>query len=371
MPKISIAFVGLGGIASQAHLPAIKELGFNVDFCVDVDEYKVKSFVEKTGCKGYINYKEMLRNENPDVVLIATPNAFHATIAIDALKNGAHVYIEKPMATNSEEALKIVETTYSVDRFAVVGHNGRFDYRASTAAKLIHRGGIGKIYYARGFILRQRGIPPASTFIKKEFAKGGAVYDIASHAIDMLLYLSGYPKPVSIKGYTNRVFGDRLEEFGMNYPQPPQQGMVSEVEDFGSAYISFEDGIAMYVEVSWASYIKENRVEYTVLGNRGGIQIDNTGLSYMTSIEREFFIASPPTLPQVSTHREVWRRFLKAIENNDRALLCPITTVEQGAIDVAILTSIYESSLSGKEVKIDVPDKLIDCAKEQLKCLRL
>ncbi|MEM1677848.1 MAG: Gfo/Idh/MocA family oxidoreductase [Ignisphaera sp.] len=370
MPKITIAFVGLGGIASQAHLPAIKELGFNVDLCVDVDEYKVKSFIEKTGCKGYSDYREMLKNENPDVVLVATPNAFHARIAIDALENGAHVYIEKPMSVSSEEALKIVETMRSRDRFAVVGHNGRFDYRSSTAAKFIHRGNIGRIYYARGFILRQRGIPPAPTFIKRDLAKGGAVYDIASHAVDMLLYLSGYPKPVGVKGFVYRAFGERIEEFGMNYPQPPQPGMVSEVEDFGSAYISFENNITMYVEVSWASYVKENRIEYVILGDRGGIQIDNSGLSYMTSVEREFLIATPPSIPHVNSHKEAWRRFLTAIERNDSASLCPIATAEQGAIDVIILTTIYESSISSREIRIDVPDKLIDCAREQLKCLK-
>ncbi|MCS7110878.1 MAG: Gfo/Idh/MocA family oxidoreductase [Ignisphaera sp.] len=371
MPRISIAFIGLGGIASQAHLPAIKELGFNVDFCVDVDEQRVRSFTEKTGCKGYSDYKEMLENENLDAVLIATPNIFHATIAVEALKNGAHVYIEKPMATNIEEALKIVDAAYRVSKFAVVGHNGRFDYKAHTAAKLIHRGNLGRVYHARGFILRQRGIPPAPTFIKKSLAKGGAVYDIASHAIDMLLYLSGYPKPVSVKGFTYRAFGDRVEEFGMSYPQPPQPGMVCEVEDFGSAYISFDGGAGMYVEVSWASYVKENKVEYIVLGERGGIQIDGTSLSYVTSLEREFFVASPPSIPQVNSYREAWRRFLNAIENNDEALLCPIATAEQGVIDVTILASIYESSLIGKEVKIDVPNKLVERAREQLKCLKL
>ena len=295
MPRPRIAFVGLGGIASQAHLPAIKELGFQVDICVDIDKSRVDRFAEKTGCKGYTNYKEMLKNENPDIVLVATPNIFHSEIAIDALENGAHVYIEKPMATTFEESMKIIETMYKADKLVVVGHNGRFDYRTYTAAKIIHRGDIGRIYYARGFILRQRGIPPAPTFIKKSLAKGGAVYDIASHAVDMLLYLSGYPKPLTVKGFTYSAFSNRLDEFGMNYPQPPQPGMVSEVEDFGSAYILFENNITMYVEVSWAAYVKENKVEYVVLGDKGGIHIDG-GLSYITSVEKELFIAAPPSL---------------------------------------------------------------------------
>ena len=368
--KLKISFIGLGGIVSYAHLPAIKELGFQIDSCVDIDESRTKMFVEKTGCKGYTDYREMLRNENPDVVLIATPNSFHAPIAIDALENDAHVYIEKPMATNIEEALKIVDAMYKKNRFAVVGHNGRFDYKTSTAAKLIHRGVIGKIYHVRSFILRQRGIPPAPTFIKKSLAKGGAVFDIASHAVDMLLYLSGYPKPSTVKGFTYRAFGNELDEFGMNYPQPPQPGMTSEVEDFGSAYIIFEDNIDMYVEVSWASYIKENKVEYVVLGDKGGIHIDTNSLSYITSIEKEFFIASPPLIPQVNSYKEAWKVFLRAIEDNDRSLLCPIATAEQGVIDVAILASIYDSSLSGREIKIDLPNKLFECVKEQLKCLK-
>jgi len=370
MSKLRIAFIGLGGIAKNAHLPALKGLGYKVDFCVDIDTGRVKEFTENVGCKGYADYREMLKNENPDVVLVATPHAFHAQIAVDALENGSHVYIEKPMALTVEEATKIVDVAHRKNRFIVVGHNGRFSYRNYTAAKIIHKGVVGKIYYARGFILRQRGIPPAPTFLKKELARGGAVYDIASHALDMLLYFIGYSKPVSVKGFTYRAFGERVDEFGGTYPQPPIPGLTSDVEDFGSAFISFDNGIAMYVEVSWAGYLKESKVEYVVLGDRGGVHVDNTNLYYISSAGKELFVGSHVGLNiHVDTYAEVWKKLLNAIEKNDEACLCPATTAEQGFINTAILESIYKSSMSGKEVELNIPDKIVEHAKNQLKCL--
>lgn len=358
--KLRIAFIGLGGITNYAHFPAIKDLGYSLSACVDVDESRVKKFIELTGCKGYTDYREMLSRENPDIVLIATPHRFHAQMTIDAVNSGAHVYVEKPMAITLNEAMAMVEVARRKERFIVVGHNGRFDYKVSQAAKIVYSGHLGKIYYARGFILRQRGIPPAPTFILKEFAVGGAVYDIASHAIDALLFLTMFREPKRVKGYIYSAFADRLMEFGGSYPQPPSPGLKMEVEDFGSAMITFNDGLNIYVEVSWAGYFKESKTEYIVIGDRGGIHID-TNLHYITSIERDIFISTPISIPQIQTYKEAWKTFLRAIELGDKKELFPLTTVEQGAINVAILEKIYESASRGSiEVDISIPRNIID-----------
>ncbi len=358
--KPRIALIGLGGVTSYAHFPALKDLGYSVSACVDVDESRVKKFTEISGCSGYTNYKEMLSKESPDIVLVATPHKFHAQMAIDAINSGAHVYVEKPMAITFSEALSMVEASRKRERFVVVGHQGRFDYKISQAARIIHRGHLGRIYHARGFILRQRGIPAAPTFILKEFAVGGVVYDLASHVLDTLLFLTMFREPRRVKGYIYSAFADRLMEFGGSYPQPPRPGLRMEVEDFGSAMITFDDGLNIYVEVSWAGYFRESKTEYVVIGDRGGIHID-ANLHYITSIEKDIFVSNPIYLPQVQPHKEAWRTFLRAIELNDRKELFPLTTVEQGAINVAILEKIYESAFMGsKEVDISIPRSLID-----------
>lgn len=371
--KLKIMFIGLGGVTLNAHLPAIKELGYNLDICVDIDQERVKRIQQITNCKGYNDYREALRNENPDVVLIATPHTLHAQMAIDSIESGAHVYLEKPMAITLDEALGIVNASRIKKRFVVVGHNTRFDYRISTAAKLSLKGSLGKVYHAKGFIIRQRGIPASPTFILKSVAGVGAVYDIGSHAVDTLLFILGFPKPRSTKGVIANVFGKRVDEFAGTWPPNTQdKKLKSEVEDFGAFFTIFDDNVSMYVEVAWASYSRENKIEYVVFGDKGGIHIDLLStLSYITSIEKEFMIASPPQMPQTRTQIEVWRRLFNAIELNDESSLCYATTVEQGVIGIAILESAYKSAIEGgKEVQINIPDEIIKRARQQLMCIK-
>jgi len=149
--KLTIGFIGLGGIA-RVHAQALRELGHKVDFCATVSssESRLREFSETYNCKGYMSYIEMLRQESPDIVLIASPHRLHAQIALEAIDAGAHLYIEKPMATSLEEALKIVEAAEKKGTIIAVGHHNRFNPAIYTASKLAAKGFLGKLYHAKG-----------------------------------------------------------------------------------------------------------------------------------------------------------------------------------------------------------------------------
>jgi len=357
MLDMKLGIVGLGGWVTTGHLPALTDLGIKVDYCADIDEKRVKDFSQKTGCKGYLDYKEMLRNENPDLVLVAVPHSLHATIALDAINSDANVYVEKPMATSFQEALTLVEASRKRNKGLVVGHENRFNPAMLIAKKLIRSGEVGKIYHMRGFYIRQRGIPTSPTFIKKDLAKGGAVFDIGTHIVDLLLFLSDFPMPKSVTGKTYSAFSNDKTKFSV-YPSPNLPNFKVEVEDFGSAFLNLGDEISAYMEVSWASYIKENKMEVVVLGNKGGIHIDNGMLNFMRNIADELFLSTPSTQQQRgSVYREVWRTVMDSISKGIPEY--PLCSAEQGAIGLAILESIYKSALEGREVKIDIPQWLL------------
>ncbi|WP_338604703.1 Gfo/Idh/MocA family oxidoreductase [Sulfolobus tengchongensis] len=356
MHDMKFGIIGLGGWVVGGHLPALTELGIKVDYCVDIDEKRVKDFSQKTGCKGYTDYKEMLRNENPDLVLIAVPHSLHASIALDAINNDANVYVEKPMATSFSEALNLAEASRKRNKLLIVGHEYRFDQPVLIAKKLIMSGEVGKIYHMRGFYIRQRGIPTSPTFLKKDLAKGGVVFDIGSHIVDLLLFLSGFPIPRSVTAKTHNIFSEDKTKFSV-YPSPTLPNFKIEVEDFGSAYLNFDD-ISAYIEVSWASYIKENRREMVILGNKGGIHIENATLNFIKNITDELFISSPLISQQRgSLYREVWKTVMDSLSKG--TVTYPLCTVEQGAIDIAILEGIYKSASENREVKLDIPEWLI------------
>jgi len=190
----------------------------------------------------------------------------------------------------------VVEAAKKRGRIVAVDHNYRMDFRIQQATRIVYSGRLRKLYHARGFMLRQKGIPSALTFTARELAGGGVVYDLASHVLDALLLLTMFREPRRVKGFVYTAFSDRAAEFAMGYPQPVQPGLRMDVEDFGSALVTFDDGLNMYIEVSWAGYFKESRTEYTIIGTRGGIHIDSN-LHYITSIEGKYSIQHPSQHP--------------------------------------------------------------------------
>ncbi|MDT7862407.1 MAG: Gfo/Idh/MocA family oxidoreductase [Saccharolobus sp.] len=359
---MKFAIIGLGGWVNYGHLPALNELGIKVDYCVDIDEKRVKDFSQRTGCKGYTDYKDMLTNENPDIVLVAVPHGLHAKIALDALNNDANVYVEKPMATSLQEALSLVDTARKRNRILVVGHEFRFEQTSMITKKLIKD--LGNIYHIRGLYVRQRGIPTSVTFIKKDLAKGGVIFDLATHIIDLIMFFTNFPTPRTVKAKIHYAFSKDRTKFS-SYPSPNLPNSDVEVEDSGSAFIDLGE-ISAYVEVSWASYIKENKREIVILGNNGGIHIENNALYYMRNIADEFFISNPLIQQRGSVYREVWSSLFNAVAKGETRPQFPFCTAEQGAINVAILESIYKSAFEGREVKVEIPSYLIELARSSL-----
>ena len=121
------AVIGLGAIF-ETHLAAIKNGGFT-ELCAvcDINKEKLEAAIEKAGdnVKGYVDYKEMIDTEKPDVVHICTPHYLHREMAVYALEAGCDVYLEKPAAMNAPEAMKIVEASERTGKKVCVSFQNR------------------------------------------------------------------------------------------------------------------------------------------------------------------------------------------------------------------------------------------------------
>ena len=110
---VKIGIIGCGGIANSKHMPSLSKLK-NVQlvaFCDLIEEKAVKA-AKKFGtedAKVYVDYKELLKDPEIEVVHVCTPNRSHSFITVDALHAGKHVMCEKPMAINYEEAKKMLD----------------------------------------------------------------------------------------------------------------------------------------------------------------------------------------------------------------------------------------------------------------------
>jgi predicted dehydrogenase len=99
----------------------------------------------------YKDYREMLRKERPDIAIVATPDHWHALPTIDAVKAGAHVYVEKPIAHTIDEGKAMVKAAREADRLIQVGLHRRVSPHPITGMEFLKSGKVGKIGMVRMF----------------------------------------------------------------------------------------------------------------------------------------------------------------------------------------------------------------------------
>ena len=129
--KLQIGIIGCGGIANQKHFPSLKANADKADmvaFC-DIIESRAQEAAAKYGtpdAKVYVDYKELLKDPEIDLVHVLTPNVAHCPITVDAFAAGKHVMCEKPMAATTEDAQKMMDAWKKSGKQFTIGYQNRF-----------------------------------------------------------------------------------------------------------------------------------------------------------------------------------------------------------------------------------------------------
>lgn len=161
--KIVFAVVGLNG-RGNAHVNAIAacenvEIGFVCDVDSRVLERSVEMVKKLTGKKpkAVKDFRELIKEKDLDVVTIATPEHWHAPMAIMAMNAGKHVYVEKPCSFNPEEGELLVETANKTGLLCQMGNQQRSAPTSKQAMIDISQGIIGEVYYGKAWYSNRRG----------------------------------------------------------------------------------------------------------------------------------------------------------------------------------------------------------------------
>ncbi|MEG0768105.1 MAG: Gfo/Idh/MocA family oxidoreductase, partial [Clostridia bacterium] len=285
-----------------------------------------------------------LAAEKLDAVSVCTYNATHAECTIDALNAGVPVLLEKPMCVTIEEAVRIIRAERKSGKILSVGFQPRFDENIQTG------GG------------RRRGIPN-STFIEKETAGIGALGDIGCYSLDMVLNAIGYPKPLTVSGYTSNFFGTSTE-----YATPDKFHTTEEnaarfsVDDFAAAFIRLEGGIILDFRIAWAMHV--NTPGDTILfGKKGALRIPSTdcwngSVGGPMTLYHDVAGAHTETVIPIIENKgpglfdKKIRSFLDAVKENGTA---PVPT-SQILYNQAIIDGIVRSAQVGHEIEIEIPE---------------
>lgn len=267
--KIRVAIIGIGKIATRAHIPAyISNKHVDSIALVDIDKRKVERAGKKFGIKKcFSSVNELFEKQDVDAMSICTPPNTHAEIALKAFGYGVHVLCEKPLATTVNDGKRMFEASQKKEKILMVGFNLRFRPNYQKAKNLIVRGRLGHVYYVEGNYLTPN---PLLTWGKSQWffrpeAGGGVLIDQGPHVFDLINYVLGdFPYAVSAHGST--YLDSPVEDFCvcvLEYPRGRTGiGVMSWLSPEGIEYLSIQ-GTAQSLFVSPNLFLEVNPTDIT------------------------------------------------------------------------------------------------------------
>lgn len=348
MEPVRVGIAGCGTIAMMKHLPALKNNNAEVIALFDKNNDAAVSAKNAFGIQEtviYDDYSTMLKDDRIEAVYVLTPNYLHASMTIEALDAGKHVFCEKPMATSYADAKAMVEASNRSGKLLTIGYQYRQNLDSIYLKKECQDGVFGDIYFAKARAVRRRRVPTWGSFFNKEVQGGGVMIDVGTHALDLTLYMMDNYEPQYCVGTTYNAFSDAKQpgnEWG------DWDDKTYDVEDAAFAFLVMKNGATVILESSWALNVCDTcETQTLVAGTKGGADTFDglriNGVKYNTQyILRPDITKSrdKPFLPNRTEDDRECEVFLKAIRGEGD--LC--VTAEQAATVVQILEGIYISA---------------------------
>lgn len=260
--KIKLAIIGMGRMGITHYSIINSHPDVEIRAVADTSSLVI-NLIKKylKGVHVYNDYNKLLKNESLDAIIICTPPALHYLVAFEAAQRGIHVFSEKPFTTDNKKAGELAKLFSQKNLINQVGYVNRFNDVFRTVKQYIETGIIGNVIrfksemYSRTITKSEEG----KTWRDSRENGGGAVYEVASHAIDLVNYMIGKPDKVTGSSLTS--------VFSKN------------VEDAVNATFLYKNGISGTLNVNWSdeSYRKPtNKIE--VFGSQGKILADQHGI---------------------------------------------------------------------------------------------
>lgn len=333
MEKTKIAVIGLGGVAQLVHLPILSKLGnVEISAVAELNRNRLKTIGEKFGItKQYLDYKELLANEDIDAVIIATPTNTHSEIALECLKAKKHILIEKPIARSLTEAKEINAAAKKNKKNIMVGMNLRYRPDAMLMKSLVNSGELGDIFYIRCGWLRKQS-SDQKWFMNKNQSGGGVIIDLGILVLDLALWIMNDTKMKSVS----------VQKFYHN---------TKDVEDSAVGLVRFYNGQVISFEVSWGLHSEADSFNLTAYGTEGTAHL-NPLRAYrrLESSQIDYTLsntASTTNLFKKSYENEL-KHFIGAVRENNSF----ISSGEDAVSLMKLLEAMYKSAELKKEVSL-------------------
>lgn len=323
-----VGVIGVGSMG-QNHARILSEMRVLASV-TDVVPEAAKAVGERYGVGHFLSYQEMLKSDVGAVVIV-TPTNTHAKIAIDALKAGKHVLLEKPMSGSSDTLKEITALARKEKLVLAGGFVERHNPVVSLAKQGLNAGDFGDLITAA--TRRVSSMPSRIRDI-------GVVMDLGVHDIDVVQYIVGREaKAVYALG---------------------GKGKEMKYEDHANILIDFEGGTSGFVEINWLTPMKVRKLALTC--SKKFVEVDYMDQSALvcSSTFKPFEVGNLYEVPlDLDTRRIAIRKeeplkrelkdFLGAVESSKD----PLVTGESAIMTLKIAEAALESMSTGKKVDIE------------------
>lgn len=329
MRTFRAAVIGAGKIAGK-HMDTLRTSERTILTAVaDIDRNRLEVQAAKYGAMPYTDYRDMIREQRPDIAVIALPHHLHKEMAIWCAEQGCHVLLEKPMAMNAKECAEINEAAARNGTMVAVGHMQHYFPANMKAKMIIQSQALGRLVMIQDrrhypYFLPER----PDWFLDRTRSGGGIVINLGSHSIDKIQWLTG-----------SRIVKARAM---LTY-----YGNRGDVEGSGSLFLETSQGVPVSISLCGYENVPMNETEFLFTG--GQLKIKSQGTLWIANADREYERVDTGGLPE--PFETQWNDVLDHLEHGARLDI----SGAYGQSVMAAIDAVYRSHASGKEQEVVEP----------------
>lgn len=383
MTKVGV--VGTGFIG-PVHVEALRRLGLGVKGVLGSSPDKSAAAAQRMGLeKGYASYAEMLADPEIGVVHLTSPNRFHRSQVLAALKAGKHVVCEKPLGMTSKETRELVAAAKRYPKqITAVNYNIRFYPLCLEARAMVQKGELGEVFHVKGSYVQDWLLYPTDFNWRVLASEGGelrAIGDIGTHWLDLVSFISGLeveavmadlrtvhpvrqaPPQGSVETFSGKKGGQK---------KPATTPVSINTEDYASVLLRFAGGARGVLTVSQVTAGRKNRIEWEIAGSKRAIAWNGERPEELWIGERNqanrLLLRDPGLLDSPAsaytsypgghaegfpdTFKQLYRAVYADIEAGKPSKHPLYATFEDGHKELALCEAILASHNSGKWTKV-------------------
>ncbi len=331
---VRVGILGVGAVTQVVHLPMFSERpDVEVIAVSDLDRPKAEALATRFEVPLVLSNEEILSHDEVQAAVICTPNYLHESLAVEALENGKHVLVERPLALTAKGVRRVLDAADAAGRHLAVGMIHRFRPDVGALGAFVAGGELGDIYAVRANSLTRMPAVRSTWRQNQEEAGGGALMDLGVPILDLAFWLVDFPRIKRVTAVFR--YGD------------------GEVEEAATVFAVSESGIAFSVEVSWNLFAEADRHRARVMGTEG------SGALPPLDIHKRLGGQPVDVTPRQPRTRGGENRY----QNAYRRLLDQFVRAVLGETDVGapveqvhlmeVIAAAYRSASEGREIHLD------------------